>query len=75
MLRTVVFGLLAFSMFVAVIHGLVVYGLDVQIKRLALTWVVYAIICVSAGAAAHVLKVRPRVNWPKMLRRVLMLWV
>jgi hypothetical protein len=57
--RTIIFGILVLSMFIAVIHGLMVYGLDVQIRRLALHWVVYAIVCVSVGAAAHVLRVSP----------------
>ena len=47
----------AASIFIPVVHGLVVYGLSVQVSRLALPWVIYALIGLTVGTAADAIKV------------------
>ncbi|OIW29273.1 hemolysin-III channel protein-like protein Izh2 [Coniochaeta ligniaria NRRL 30616] len=51
--RALSLGCLSLSFFVPVIHSLVAYGLSIQTRRLALQWMIYALICHTFCAAAH----------------------
>jgi adiponectin receptor len=49
---------LASSIIAPLVHGLVAHGLPDQVPRLDLQWLIYALIVLTVGFAAHALKVR-----------------
>ena len=55
--RAISLAFLALSFFVAVVHSLAAYGLQTQTHRLALKWIVYALICHTFCAAAYATEV------------------
>lgn len=51
--RALGLGSLALSFFIPVIHSLAAYGLSIQIRRLALQCIIYALICHTFCATAY----------------------
>jgi hypothetical protein len=54
---TLGFQFLSLSVLIPVVHGLIAFGLPVQVHRLSLQWVIYALIGLTLGTAADAMKV------------------
>jgi hypothetical protein len=58
---------LALSIVVPVVHGLIAFGLPAQVQRLSLQWVIYALIGLTFGTAADAINVnKPLARAPEV---------